>query len=325
MIKIAFMGTPAFAVPTLQVLIEKYQVVGVVTQPDRPAGRGRQVQPPPVKVVAEGAGVPVYQPQSLRSEKAAAPLRAWQPDLIIVAAYGQILRPHVLELPPYGCLNVHASLLPRWRGASPIQHALLAGDRETGISLMRMDAGMDSGPVYIQESLAIAPQDTAATLHDRLALLGGEVVSTHLDAILDGRLAPTPQDDSRATYAPLIKKEDGRLDWQENAAKVARRVRAMTPWPGAFTTWQDKLLKIIEADVVPADSLPQGQPGEVVGSTETAVVLTAEGGLRLKVVQLEGKRPVATAEFLRGRPDFVGSRLTVAGKEGACHGLTRAR
>jgi methionyl-tRNA formyltransferase len=311
MIRITFMGTPDFAVPGLQALLDAYNVVGVVTQPDRPAGRGRRLQPPPVKVLAEAAGVPVYQPHSLRSEEAAGPLRAWQPDLIVVAAYGQILRPHVLKLPPYGCLNVHASLLPRWRGASPIQHALLAGDSETGVTLMKMDTGMDTGPVYVQESVAVAPADTAATLHDRLALLGGELLSKHLDAILNGRLPPVPQDDSQATYAPLIRKEDGRLDWHQSAEQLARRVRALTPWPGAFTIWQGKILKIIEARATGPMDLPAGRPGEVIGSTETAVVLTAEGGLQLEVLQLEGKRPVVVAEFLRGRPDFVGSRLAV--------------
>jgi methionyl-tRNA formyltransferase len=311
MIRITFMGTPDFAVPGLQALLDAYNVVGVVTQPDRPAGRGRRLQPPPVKVLAEAAGVPVYQPRSLRSEEAAGPLRAWQPDLIVVAAYGQILRPHVLELPPYGCLNVHASLLPRWRGASPIQHALLAGDSETGVTLMKMDTGMDTGPVYVQESVAVAPADTAATLHDRLALLGGELLSKHLDAIVNGRLPPVPQDDSQATYAPLIRKEDGRLDWHQSAEQLARRVRALTPWPGAFTIWQGKILKIIEARATGPMDLPAGRPGEVIGSTETAVVLTAEGGLQLEVLQLEGKRPVVVAEFLRGRPDFVGSRLAV--------------
>jgi methionyl-tRNA formyltransferase len=309
MIHIVFMGTPEFAVPSLRALIERHQVVGVVTQPDRPAGRGRRLQPPAVKIVAEAAGIPVYQPQSLRSEEAVAPLREWQPDLIVVAAYGQILRRHLLQLPAYGCLNVHASLLPRWRGAAPIQHALLAGDLETGVSLMRMDAGMDTGPVYVQERLPITPEDTAATLHDRLALLGGELLDSSLDAILAGRLVPTPQDDSQATYAPLIKKEDGRLHWHDSAEQLARRVRAMTPWPGAFTTWQGKSVKILGANVVGAAGLPDGRPGEVVGSTETAVVLTGEGGLRVEVVQLQGKRPVSIAEFLRGRPDFVGSRL----------------
>jgi methionyl-tRNA formyltransferase len=308
MIKVVFLGTPAFAVPSLQALMGGYNVVGVVTQPDRPAGRGRQVQPPPVKVAAEAAGIPIYQPHSLRDEEAAAPLRAWQPDLIVVAAYGQILRPHVLDLPPYGCLNVHASLLPRWRGAAPIQHAILAGDAETGVSLMRLDPGMDTGPVYAREAIAIAPDETAATLHDRLALLGGEMLQRHLAGILHGRLTAAPQDNDQATYAPLIKKEDGRLDWRESAAQLDRRVRAMTPWPGAFTYWQGKLLKILSARPV-RSGLPAGEPGQVVTSLETAVVLTGDGGLELLEVQLEGKRAVPVIDFLRGRPDFSNSQL----------------
>ena len=194
MIKIVFMGTPDFAVPVLNKLIETQEVVGVVTQPDRPAGRGRKMQPPPIKAATFAAnttlttGIPIYQPRSLRSEEAAERLREWQPDMIVVAAFGQILRPHVLDLPPLGCLNVHASLLPRWRGASPIHHAILAGDRETGISLMQMDVGLDTGPVYVQEAIPIQADETAETLHDRLALLGAEMIERHLDRIVSGEL-----------------------------------------------------------------------------------------------------------------------------------------
>jgi methionyl-tRNA formyltransferase len=179
MTRIVFMGTPDFAVPSLQKLIETQKVVGVITQPDRPAGRGRQPQPPPVKVTAVNANIPIYQPKSLRREEAAAPLRDWQPDVIIVAAFGQILRPHVLDLPPLGCLNVHASLLPRWRGASPIQHAILAGDAETGVSLMKMDVGLDTGPVYVMRAIPIEAEETAVTLHDKLAQLGADMVGDY--------------------------------------------------------------------------------------------------------------------------------------------------
>jgi methionyl-tRNA formyltransferase len=196
MIRIVFMGTPEFAVPALRGLMSRQEVVGVVTQPDRPAGRGRQVKPPPVKVIAQEAGLPVYQPKSLRGEEAAGPLREWAPELIVVAAFGQILRPHVLELPVHGCLNVHASLLPRWRGAAPIQHAILAGDIETGISLMQMDEGLDTGPVYARKSLAIGMDETASTLHDRLAELGAELLGEKLEAIVTGRLAAEAQDDA---------------------------------------------------------------------------------------------------------------------------------
>jgi methionyl-tRNA formyltransferase len=308
MAKLVFMGTPEFAVPALQTLLQTHTVVGVVTQPDRPAGRGQQLRPSPVKRLAEQAGLPVYQPKSLRSETAAEPVRAWQPDLIVVAAFGQILRPHLLDLPPHGCLNVHASLLPRWRGASPIQHAILAGDVETGISLMRMDVGLDTGPVYAQQAIPIGPDDTAASLHDRLAVLGGEMLREHLADILDGHLTSFPQDDSLATYAPLINKEDGRLDWSQTSEALHRRLRAMTPWPGAFTTWQGAPLRILAAWPV-TGRLPVGEPGEVVRYHDTAVALTGDGGLELQQVQLAGKRAVATADFIHGRPDFIGSLL----------------
>jgi methionyl-tRNA formyltransferase len=308
MVNVVFMGTPDFAVPALQKLMVTQNVTGVVTQPDRPAGRGRQLQPPPIKVVAEAAAIPVYQPPSLRRAEAAEPIRAWQPDLIVVAAFGQILRPHLLDLPPHGCLNIHASLLPRWRGASPIQHALLAGDSETGISLMQMDVGMDTGPVYVRESLAILPDDTAASLHDRLALLAGAMIERYLPQILAGELTAVPQDNNQATYAPLIKKEDGRLDWQQPAVELERRIRALTPWPGAYTTWQGKRLKILAAQPVTNAALAEGEPGDVIGSLETAVIRTGDGGLELLELQLEGKRPATIAEFLRGYPDFVANQ-----------------
>ena len=214
------MGTPEFAVPVLQTLLATQTVVGVVCQPDKPAGRGNQLRPPPVKLAALAAGIPVYQPRSLRREEAAAPLREWQPDVIVVAAFGQILRPHVLYLPPHGSLNVHASLLPRWRGASPIQHALLAGDATTGVTLMRMDEGLDTGPMYVQEALTISPDETAATLHDRLAALGAEMLRRHLDDILAGRVVAVPQPDEGTTYAPMIAKDAGRIDWTRDAAEL---------------------------------------------------------------------------------------------------------
>jgi methionyl-tRNA formyltransferase len=309
MSKIVFMGTPDFSVPGLKVLIQTQTVVGVVTQPDRPAGRGQQLHPSPVKVVAEAAGIPVYQPKSLRSEEAAAPLRDWQPDLIVVTAFGQILRPHVLDLPPLGCVNVHASLLPRWRGAAPIQHALMAGDAETGVCLMRMDPGMDTGPVFTCRATPIGPDDTAVTLHDRLAQLGADLLAEHLEAIIAGRLTAAPQDEALVTYAPMIKKEDGRLDWRQSAAELDRRIRAMTPWPGAYADWQGQPLKILAAR--PVEQPATGAPGQIIRGemAGTAVAITGEGGLQLQTVQLAGKRALDMAEFLRGRPDFIGSQL----------------
>jgi len=309
MAKIVFMGTPEFAVPTLEKLITTQEVVGVVTQPDRPAGRGRQLQAPAVKMIAEANGIPIYQPKSLRSQESATPLREWGPEMIVVAAFGQILQPHVLELPVKGCLNVHASLLPRWRGAAPIQHALLAGDDETGISLIRMDEGLDTGPVYVQQSIVIRPDETGATLHDRLAGLGAEMLGQHLDDILTNRLEPSPQDETLATYAPMIKKEDGAIDWTQSSQKIDRHIRAMTPWPSAFTSWQSKRLKVLSAESIHDTSLPAGQPGEVVEFSGMTVVLARESGIYLKKVQLAGKRPSLIGDFLRGRPDFIGSRL----------------
>jgi methionyl-tRNA formyltransferase len=306
MTRIVFMGTPDFAVPSLQKLIETQKVVGVITQPDRPAGRGRQPQPPPVKVTAVNANIPIYQPKSLRREEAAAPLRDWQPDVIIVAAFGQILQPHVLDLPPLGCLNVHASLLPRWRGASPIQHAILAGDAETGVSLMKMDVGLDTGPVYVMRAIPIEAEETAVTLHDKLAQLGADMVGDYLDDIVNGRLTPTPQSDAPSTYAPMIKKEDGQLNWQQTNIELDRHIRAMTPWPGAFTVWQGQTLKVLEAAVV--DGLV-GEPGDVKMRGDTAVVCTQHGGLALQTVQLAGKRAMSITDFLRGRPELIGSRL----------------
>jgi methionyl-tRNA formyltransferase len=309
MARVIFMGTPDFAVPSLQKLIATQTVVGVVTQPDRPAGRGRQTQPPPVKVAAQAAGISVYQPPSLRSEEAASPLHAWKPDLIVVAAFGQILKPHVLNLPSMGSLNVHASLLPRWRGAAPIQQAILAGDSETGISLMQMDAGLDTGPVYIQRSIPIGREDTAGLLHDGLARLGAEMLGDHLGDILSGRLTPEPQDDARATYAPMIKKEDGLINWSQSNSQVDRHIRAMTPWPGAVTSWQGKLLKVLEATATSGGSFPLGTPGTIIARDGTAIVLTGQGGIQLKRVQLAGKRPLSIEEFLRGQPEFVGGQL----------------
>jgi methionyl-tRNA formyltransferase len=309
MARIVFMGTPEFAVPSLEKLIASQEVVGVVTQPDRGVGRGRERRPSPVKVTAQKFGIPVYQPKSLRSSESAAPLVEWQPDLIVVAAFGQILKPNILELPARGGLNVHASLLPRWRGASPIQHAILGSDTKTGISLMKMDEGLDTGPVYTQEVISIRPDDTAKTLHDRLAILGAESLARNLPDILSGDLKPLAQDNSSATYAPMIKKQDGQIDWTDTSGQIERQIRAMTPWPSAFTYWRGQLLKIWTAEVIEGEHLPIGKPGEVVEYQGGAAVLTESGGVRLHDVQVAGKRRTAIREFLRGRSDFIGCQL----------------
>jgi methionyl-tRNA formyltransferase len=311
--RIVFMGTPDFAVPALAALLKHYSVTGVVTQPDRPAGRGRQVFAPPVKQVAETAGLPVIQPRRLREPAAMDQLRAWAPDLIVVAAFGQILLPDVLDLPPHGCVNVHASLLPRHRGAAPIAAAILAGDLETGVTLMRMDLGLDTGPILAQRPLAILPDDTTPSLSARLAQAGAALLVEALPAYLAGRLPPRPQDESQATYAHQLKKEDGHLDFARPASELARRVRALTPWPGAFALWPTRpggeglQLKVLRAGVV-ADCLAPA--GQVVQTARGPAVGTAIGALLLAEVQPPGKRPMPGADFARGARGFIGSRLT---------------
>ena len=256
---IVFMGSPEFALPTLRALAEHYQVTGVGTQADRPAGRGRQLTPPPVKILAQELGLPVIQPKRLGEPEAMQQLRSWAPDLIVVAAFGQILRLELLDLPPHGCLNVHASLLPRWRGAAPIQAALLAGDEQTGITIMKMDPGVDTGPILSQRAGAIYPDDTTGSLAARLAQLGAELLVECLPAFLSGSLTPQPQDESQATYAPMLKKEDGQLDFHQSAEQLARLVRAFNPWPGAYILWRGQLLKIHHAHAVEAPSPGAGQ------------------------------------------------------------------
>ena len=307
MIRTVFMGTPDFGVPALRQLLEHSNVVGVVTQPDRPAGRGQTLRPSPVKVVAIEAGIPVYQPIRLQSYDSVEPLRAWQPDLIVVAAFGQILRPNVLELPTAGCLNIHASLLPRWRGASPIQHAILMGDERSGVSLMKMDVGLDTGPVYKMAGFPLEVTETAATLHDKLAELGGRLLITHLEDIVTGKLQPVPQDDALATYAPRIDKRDGKINWQNNAADIDRRIRAMTPWPGAFTSWENRNLRILQA--VPVSEESEKPAGTIFEREGHLYAQTAAGSLKLLRIQLAGKKATAAADFVRGRPHFIGARL----------------
>ena len=303
--RIVFMGSPAFAVPTLRALAAAYPVVGVVTQPDRPAGRGRKVTPPPVKEAAQALGLPVMQPRRLKAPEAMEQLRVWAPDLIVVAAYGQILRPAVLSLPRHGCLNVHASLLPRWRGASPITAAILAGDPQTGVTIMQMDAGMDTGPILTQRAEAIRPEDDAASLSDRLGRLGADLLMETLPCYLEGKIRPKPQPKTGITLCRLIKKEQARIDWTRPAVEIERMVRAYRPWPGAFTTWQGKTLKIGAASVAEGEA----EPGRVVAWGKQAAVGTGSGLLVIEKVQLPGKKMLDIRDFLRGRPDFIGAKL----------------
>lgn len=305
-LRLVFMGTPEFAVPSLKALHRRTHVVGVVTQPDRAAGRGRKRVLPPVKVFALEAGLPVIQPQKLREPEAMAQLAAWAPDLIVVAAFGQILKPAVLALPRHGCLNVHASLLPRWRGAAPVAAALLAGDAETGVTLMQMDAGLDTGPTLARHAEPIQPNDTAGTLTARLAEAGAALLIEALPASLSGALTPVPQDASSATYAPQLKKEDGRLAFTPAASELERRVRAFDPWPGAFAVWAGGPLKVRRAAVMTGAF---GPPGTVVGTERGPAVACGADALLLVEVQPAGKQPMPAADFARGARGFVGARL----------------
>lgn len=296
--RIVFMGSPDFAVPSLKALAENYLVIGVVTQPDRPAGRGRRLNPPAVKIFANTEGIPVIQPKRLKDAEAMQQLRVWRPDLIVVAAFGQILPPEVLELPAFGALNVHASLLPRWRGAAPIQAAILHGDETTGVTIMKMDPGLDTGPILSQVSEAIQSMDTAASLSSRLANLGARTLMETIPLYLEGALQPSPQDDSRASYAPMLKKSEGELDLNQTAEALARRVRAFNPWPSTFITWQGQLLKIHQAHPVPAQVILS--PGMTTVFNDQPALNTSAGLLVLDEVQPAGKKPMPGKVFLRG-------------------------
>lgn len=301
-----FLGSPAFAVPSLQALAEVAEVALVVTQPDRPAGRGRRLQEPAVKVAAQELGLPVWQPESLRGRSARERLRETGADCGVVVAYGEILRPAMLGTLPRGFLNVHASLLPRHRGASPVAGAILAGDEETGVSAMLLDAGMDTGPVLRSVRTTIAAGETRGELERRLAELGGELTREVWPLWLQGSLVPVPQEEALATMTRPLGREDGRLDWGRPAQKLERQCRAMDPWPGTFTTWDGRLLKVWG---VAADGGTPGAPGEVQRDRQGVSVSCGQGALRLTRVQLEGRAAMGVTNFIQGNQQFVGARL----------------
>jgi methionyl-tRNA formyltransferase len=294
---VVFMGSPDFASPTLQMLAEVYQVRGVVTQPDRPSGRGKKVTSPIIKLEADRLGLPVIQPPKLRDPAVLDILKTWSPEIIIVAAYGQILRQDVLDLPKFGCVNVHASLLPRWRGAAPIQAAILAGDAQTGITIMRMDAGLDSGPILSQSAIPIADEDTAGSMSDKLATLGASLLQETLPGYLDGRIIPRAQDESLVTKAPMLDRQQGKIDFTQDADHLARMVRAYHPWPGCFTTWRGEILKIHRAHALVARSTVPG--ARLVVESKPAFG-TGDGFLVMDELQPAGKRRMSGDEFLRG-------------------------
>ena len=310
-LKVVFMGTPAFAVPMLSTLVDRgYDVIGVFTQPDRQAGRGKQVAAPAVKQTALERGLRVFQPTSLRRDKEARQqLVSLSPDVIVVAAYGLFLPSDTLNLPRLGCLNVHPSLLPRYRGPSPVVSAILNGDAITGVTIMKLDEGMDSGPIVIQRQTPIGADETTGELTARLFQMGAELLVEVLPGWELGEVQAQPQDESEATVTSRLTKESGEIEWSRPAAYIARHVRAYRPWPGSFTHWRGKSLKVIEASAVESEAEPSTSPGRVTSLPDGVGVVTGSGVLELRTVQLEGRRAISGRDFVRGYRDFLGSEM----------------
>ena len=323
MLRIICMGTPQFAVPALEMLIagskpslvlqEGYEIVTVITRPDKPSGRGKEIVYSPVKQLALSHEIPVWQPGSLKRQENIEKLAAYQTDLYIVAAFGQILPQAVLDLPRYGTLNIHASLLPKYRGVSPISEAILQGDTETGVTIMLVDAGVDTGPILLQRSIPIAEDDTTGSLTSKLAVLGASTLVEALPLWVQGKITPQPQDNRFASYTHMLHKEDGKIDWNRSADVLARTIRAFTPWPGAYTNWGDRLLKIISAHAVQVDTGSEARIGTVSlrieHGAQTLTVATGNGLLIIEKLQLEGKKVMNADEFLRGYSHIVGATL----------------
>lgn len=314
--RVIFMGTPAIAVPSLEALVRSGEsVVAVVTQPDRPAGRGRTAAAPPVKLAAEKLGLTVLQPPTLRRQSVVEKLRALRPDIIVIVAFGQILRADVLSLPPLGCVNLHPSLLPKLRGPTPINWAILEGLAETGVTVMIVDERMDAGPILTQARATVRPDDTAESLGARLAEQGAELLARTVHEWAGGRLVPVPQDDAAATYTRLLRHEDGLIDWRLSAAEIERLARAFFPWPGAYTWWGQRLLKLLRVSQgeSSAGAPPAQSPGTVLGlggpGRGSLAVATGGGTLLVSELQLEGRRGTTAPELVRGHAGIVGSLL----------------
>jgi methionyl-tRNA formyltransferase len=316
--RVVFIGTGEIGVPTLRALLDskEHEVVGVVTQPDKPVGRAQRLEPPPIKKASQHLSVAcatskcrlddllILQPRRIKDQHSIEEIRALAPDVIVVMAYGQILPRDVLEVPKIACLNLHASLLPRWRGAAPIQAAIAAGDRQTGITVMYMDEGLDTGDVLLQRKIDILPTDTGASLHDRLGEIAPDALFESLRLLADGNASRAPQDNALATFAPKLNREDGRIDWSEPTEVIQRKIRAFNPWPGAFTkittaSGKPRNLKIFSAAIVDL----RGMPGDVLRHDKEIVVAAGEHALALREVQLEGKRRLSAEEFVRGYQD----------------------
>jgi len=307
--RIVFIGTGEIGLPVLRSLLSspEHQLVGVVTQPDKPVGRAQRIEAPPIKAALADNTLPIFQPDRIKQEEAVTRIKGLGPDAIVVMAYGQILPRPVLEIPRVACLNLHASLLPRHRGAAPIQAAILAGDHESGITVMYMDEGLDTGDVLLQSRLEIASNETGGSLHDRLGQIAPDALHQALAQLQQGTAARIPQDSSAATYAPKLEREDGRIDWTESAALIERKIRAFNPWPGAFTVLRDEAghdrkLKIFSASVIePAKTAP----GKILRAGGAVVIAANDGALVLGEVQLEGKRRMSATDFLRGHPSAL--------------------
>lgn len=308
---IIFMGTPHIAADTLQALLAGPDpVVGVVTQPDRPAGRGQKITPSPVRKVAERRGIPVIASHKIRAPEFLASLREWRPEVIVVVAYGRILPKTILELAPHGCINVHYSLLPRYRGAAPVAWTIINGEREGGVTTMKLAEKMDAGAIYLQQAISLAPNETTGSLQSKLVPIGARLLMQTLRGIKEGTLTTRDQDESLATFAPMLKKEDGRIEWTRPAVEIERRVRALDPWPGSFTRIDGKLLKVHRAKVV-WDPSVAGTPGQVIRADGGGFwIATSSGAIQLDEVQLENKKKLPGTEFIKGARIKIGDRLT---------------
>lgn len=306
-LRVVFMGTPDFACPTLQRLIDRgEEVLAVVTQPDRPKGRGQKFLPPPVKELAERHGLPVLQPLKVRAAEFIDAMREMNPDLIVVVAFGQILTKALLDIPRYGCINVHASLLPRYRGAAPINWCIVNGEAETGVTTMLMDVGLDTGDMLVKKRTPIDPEENAQSLHDRLSVLGADVLDETLALLLAGSLVPEKQDDVQSCYAPMLKKEDGLIDWRREPWVIKNLVRGMNPWPCAYTYLDDKFLKIYRVCI----GSGTGTPGTVLAATKEGIEVACAGGsVIIEELQLEGKKRLAVRDFLAGYRIAAGTTL----------------
>jgi methionyl-tRNA formyltransferase len=292
------MGTPEFAVPSLRKLVDLgEQVVAVVTQPDRPKGRGQRLSAPPVKLLAAEHGIPVLQPAKVRAPEFVEVMRGLNPDLIVVTAFGQILPKTILEIPRFGCINIHASLLPRYRGAAPINWCIINGEADTGITIMQMDEGLDTGDMLLKKTVPIAPDDDGQSLHDRLSVLGADALEEFMKLVISGNLNPEKQDNHLSIYAPMLKKEDGCIDWERDPQSIRNLVRGMTPWPGAYTFLGEKVLKVCRCRVAGGE----GIPGTVLQADRTGLVIACRGGgLLVDELQLEGKKRLSVRDFLAG-------------------------